>query len=68
MDLERLMRILKELTEAGNWPVERITIKGTREYVLSCSIPDGPVPLGWERTVQPKVQREPGWQRIVFRG
>ena len=66
MNANDLMEILLAL--APNGPVEQVTLKGRRDPVLSCSIPQGLIPEGWRLVNELHVQRIPGMMRIVWEG
>ena len=56
LDLER---------QVGVGKIDQLVIKGRREAVISCTVPDGPVPKGWRRVNELPLQQVEGYQRIV---
>ena len=63
MNYQELLARLYDVQDA-----KEITLKGRRNPILSCSIPDGPIPAGWKRVNEVEIQKIPGYQRIRWIG
>ena len=67
MDWKTLQALLLDLEkQVGEGNIQELTIKGRVAFVVSCSVPDGKIPVGWRRVNENKIQARPGWQRVVI--
>lgn len=63
MNVKELQLLLKQVP-AG----QDIIVKGRRAPLIGVSLPDGPVPKGWRRTIEVAIQQQPGMMRCVIGG
>ena len=62
MDVRELAEVLRAVPDARD-----VIVKGRKCTVISCSIKDlEPVPSGWRKASEFKMQAIPGYKRIVF--
>jgi hypothetical protein len=63
MNADQLIKLLATVPGA----IE-VTVKGRKDTMLSCSIPDGEVPIGWRAASEMSSQHVIGFRRILYVG
>jgi hypothetical protein len=67
MNLNTLRRALDDLARSvGEHNVTQVVVIGRKTATVSCTIPDGVVPIGWRRVNENAQQRVDNYQRIVY--